>query len=141
MIALTILAGALSYTAVQFLWYAPFAFGREHIESGGMTESEVAARATMDPRALGRFFGGVVVPAFLASFALVALKGISDRLIGTPMGFFLLTGAMGVGVSIPKYLMAMIAGRQPDRLVMIHDGAMLCSLLAAAFAIILSTTA
>ncbi len=136
---LPVVAGAFAYALAQFLWYAPFAFGRERLRLDGISEDQAIERAAIDPKALSHFFWGVVTPAFLASFALAMLKGIVDQLFGTNRGFLIFVGVLGISVSLPKYIAGLFTGRSADRLVMIHDGAMLCSLMATAFAIILST--
>lgn len=136
---LPVVAGAFAYALVQFFWYAPFAFGRERLRLGGISEDQAIERVATDPKALSRFFWGVVTPAFLTSLALAMLKGVVDQLFGTNTSFLIFAGALGISVSLPKYIVWIFTGRSVDRLVTIHDGAMLCSLMATAFAIILST--
>lgn len=135
----SVLAGAVSYASVQFLWYAPFAFGPTYLRGTGGSEDE-AVEAVVKSGFKAPFIFGIIIPALLTSAALVALKIITDRMLLANGGFLLFALALGLSVSLPKYLIAFFSGRRPERLVLIQDGVLLFGLLGAAFAIVGSTS-
>lgn len=135
---LTILAGAVSYASVQFLWYAPFVFGPAYLSGTARSEDD-AVEAVAKPGSKAPFIFGIIIPALLTSAALVALKTVTDRMFLANGGFLLFALALGLSISLPKYLVAFFSGRRPERLVLIQDGALLFGLLGAAFAIVGST--
>lgn len=135
-----LVSGAVAYAMVQFLWYAPFAFGTYHLRQQGMTVEGAAEEVMTHPERRTRLWFGVLIPAFLTSFALMALREVTDQMLGTQKGFLTLVFLLGLAVCLPKYLVALFRQSKPQTLVLIQDGALLVSLLATAFAIILSTT-
>jgi|GEM_PF-5026770 len=136
---LPIIAGAVSYAAAQFLWYGPFAFGSSALRSDGISEDVAVEAALSDANRQSRVYFGIIIPAILISTALVALRVIADRWLGTAAGFLLLSFLLWFGVSMPKYLAALVSGRGLERRLLIQDGALLFGLLGSAFAIIGST--
>ncbi len=135
---LTILAGAVSYASVQFLWYAPFVFGPTYLSGTAQSEDDVV-KVVAKPGSKAPFIFGIIIPALLTSAALVALKTVTDRMLLANGGFLLFALALSLSLSLPKYLVAFFSGRRPERLVLIQDGALLFGLLGAAFAIVGST--
>lgn len=138
LLLVSIIAGAISYASAQFLWYAPFAFGPEYLRSKNKDEDS-AVDVVTEPGARFQFFLGIMIPALLMGVALVALKTVTDRIVGTAIGFLVFTAVLGLVLCLPKYVKAIFFKRRPERLVVIQDGALFFGLLGAAFAIIGST--